>query len=185
MARAVCPRRRAPSRCGSRRGRSTAIAWRGLVGGRARSSGVCLPQKMSSSGSLLPPALATRCHLIASIAIGRHAAPGHQDARQAVLRDRAAAVRRFQKQLRGCRFVLVDAVAVELRDGEFDHGVEIAGDRGLPHQPHCLAHVLRHAAAFFVHAWRARIALPDCRLRRRRESSAARLKSCGNCWPCR
>ena len=83
--------------------------------------------------------------------IGRHAAPGHQDARQPVLRDRAAALRRDQQQPGGGGFVLGDAVAVELRDGVFDHGVDIAGDRGEPHQPHGLGHVLRHAAAFFVH----------------------------------
>ena len=91
------------------------------------------------------------CHLIASVAIGRHAAPGHQNARQAVLRDRAAAPRRVQQQLGGGGFVLGDAGAVELGDGVFDHGVDIAGDGGVPHQLRCLVEILRHAAAFLVH----------------------------------
>ena len=83
--------------------------------------------------------------------IGRHAAPGHQNARQPVLRDRAAAPRRDQEQLGGGGFVLGDAAAVELGDGVLDHGVDIAGDRGQPHQARGLGHVLRHAAAFLDH----------------------------------
>ena len=62
--------------------------------------------------------------------IGRHAAPGHQNARQPVLRDRAAAARRLRAAAWRRRF-RPSSVPLPLNcgDGEFDHGVEIAGDR--------------------------------------------------------
>ncbi len=83
--------------------------------------------------------------------IGGHAAPGHQNARQTVLRDGAAALGGLEEQIRGDGLVSIRAGAVERRDGELHHGVDIAGGCGRSHQLHGLAQVLRYAAAFFVH----------------------------------
>ena len=60
-------------------------------------------------------------------------------------------MRRLQKQSSGRDLVLADTLAVELCDREFDHGIEIAGDRSLLHEPHRLVLVFLYASTLLVH----------------------------------
>ena len=91
------------------------------------------------------------CHLIASVASAGMPRPAiSMRARRscAIGLPRRAA---FNSSLAAALSSLATAGAVELRDGVLDHGVEIAGDGGEPHQLRCLVDILRHAAAFLVH----------------------------------
>ena len=91
----------------------------------SRTAGCCLTAKTSRSGSLLPPALATMMPFDGFGRVGRHAATGHQDARQPVLRDWTAQMRRLQEKACGrSRFVLGRAVSIELSDRELNHRID-------------------------------------------------------------
>ncbi len=116
----------------------------------ARSSGLILDMASSSSRSPFPAFLATRCHLKPStLSIGTPRA-ADQHPCQAVLGDRAALPGRLGEQGHRGGLVLRRAGAIVERDGVFDLGVDIVGERGGLQQPDRLFDVFRHAGAFLV-----------------------------------
>ena len=106
--------------------------------------------KASSSRSVSPPAREIRCHFVASTGLAGAPWPVDEDAGEAVLRDGAAVQRRLAEDRGGGFLVAVDAVAVIERDGIFDLGVDIVGERRLRPELTASCMSLRHAAAFFV-----------------------------------
>ena len=172
---------RQQSRCG---GRSRATSWPPSRRRRAPRASAWR-RRASSSGSLAPAALAMMCHLIASAGSAGRPRPAIRMRASrfcAIGLPRCAAL---QEQPRGAGFVLRHAGAVEQRDGVFDHGVEIAGDRGEPHQAHGLrmSFGTPRPSLYIVASAYCASGLPASAAAR--NNSAARLKSCGNCWPCR
>ena len=125
---AVCPRRRAAVKSAARRcGRQPVLG--GVLGGVAHSLGL-LGGENVEVGIARAAGLGDEVPLDRLGRIGRHAAPGHQDAREPVLRDRAAALRGLAGKA-ARRRLRSSAMPVPLNcgDGVFDHGVDIAGDR--------------------------------------------------------
>src|SRR5262249_56271715 len=72
------------------------------------------------------------------------------DVGETVLRNRVALARGLRQQYRRQALVFGDAGSVEQRDGVFDLGIGVVGERGRGQQPYRLDQILRHAAALLV-----------------------------------
>ena len=102
--------------------------------------------------------------------VDRRAESVHQHPGEAVLRDRAVLPRRLAQQRHRGGFVLRRAGAVEERDGVFDLGIDIVGQRRRLQQPHRLFDVLLDAGALLVEGRQRVLRFRHCRRRRRSEA---------------
>src|SRR5260221_147877 len=82
--------------------------------------------------------------------IGIRTASGREDVGETILRNRVTLARGLRQQYRRQVLVLGDACSVEQRDGVFDLGIGVVGERGRSQKPCGLGQILRHAAALLV-----------------------------------
>ena len=116
----------------------------------ARSSVLKFRQRLVEHGVALAGGFRDKVPFEALDLVHRRALSGHQHTGEAVLRDRAVLPGGLAQQRHRGGFVLRRAGAVIERDGVFDLGIDIVGERCRLQQPHRLFEVLLNAGAFLV-----------------------------------